>query len=235
MVNCKSCSEEGVCSECRSGFWLQSDDCCVECDSGNRQYLDGSIKKCSSCTVPDCLYCQNAESTCDRCNYPYFLKGTSCDTCVDSQEIQLTTAVSGDTCQTCVEYCTECTSTSICKKCDGEAYVPYSHKDYCQLCNGGDGGNRIFNNYCLLGSDCVPNCSMCLDGYKCQTCSDGFYLSQSEKMCLPCPSSCWRCSSFKVCTKCNPGNFKLGSICTPCGVNGGDEGQKNAGKSYQQY
>ena len=114
--NCKRCSSEGICIECRSGFWLQSDDCCVECESGNRQYSENEpilsyvVKKCASCTQSNCLYCQTNEATCTRCNYPRFLKGGSCETCTDSGEIQKTTLTSGgDTCQCCVDDCAECT------------------------------------------------------------------------------------------------------------------------------
>ena len=114
--NCKRCSSEGICIECRAGFWLESDDCCVECGPGKRQFtecqplVDGDVYKCASCTVGNCLYCQEAVGTCTRCDSSNFLKSNTCDTCADAGEIQLTINSSGgDTCQICVTDCLECT------------------------------------------------------------------------------------------------------------------------------
>jgi proprotein convertase subtilisin/kexin type 5 len=238
VTNCKSCSAEGSCAECRSGFWLQSDDCCVECGTGNRQYLDG-IKKCASCSVSNCLYCQTTEATCSYCNNDYFLKSNNCDNCIDTGEIQLTTSNSGDTCQVCVTDCIECTTagvSGICRKCTTNQYVRFSTKSSCVLCDATD--DVKFNNYCLVGTDCDANCKRCLDFEQCSTCNDGYYLSGDQKKCVPCPCSCQLCTSFDVCTKCDAGYFLLDSsspkICTPCGVAGGseEEGQTRAGKIF---
>jgi hypothetical protein len=238
--NCKKCSAEGACIECKAGFWLESDDCCTECGNGKRQYteiealLSASVNKCASCTVSNCLYCQSAVGTCTRCSYPYFLKSNVCDTCVDTAEIQLTVyTAGGDTCQPCVPNCVECTATGLCKKCGVGFYVSFNAKATCVACSGGD--DLIFNNYCLVGSDCDTNCKKCLDFARCGTCNAGYYSTGTQKKCVPCPTSCSECTSFKDCTICNSGYFKLtnsgSTVCAPCGVSGGSdqEGQSNAG------
>ena len=57
-----------------------------------------------------------------------------------------------------------------------------------------------------------PSTSLCFD-----ICPDGTYTDTTVQMCLVCSFSCQTCSSFSVCTNCNPATnrFLNGTACPP--------------------
>ena len=153
--NCDVCSSGTVCTTCSSGFYLSSvnNKCYNPCPAGT--YLSGST--CSGCST-GCSTCTSS-TACTACQSGYYLyddgstqscynpcpstlvADTTTNTCTTS--CPAGTYLDSGVCESCVEYCTSCSSATSCSSCSG--------------------GRTFTNGACVLPTSCVgTNCVLTL-------------------------------------------------------------------------
>ena len=89
----------------------------------------------------------------------------------------------------------------------------------CHICDLPSTCEQCFPGECLKsGSSCITTsleCLTCTSSYKCSSCMNGYYLTNSK--CLKCNSNCKTCSnSDKYCLSCKDGYYLDSHSCVEC-------------------
>ena len=200
--NCYNCKTPTTCSQCSSGYALDSN------------------KNCVSCNVQHCSSCNDDLNSCTSC-----IKGYGLDT---SSATPRCVPCLLDDCEDCSDDYTRCSnscSTPNCLKCANYPYVG----EICAECK--DGYIMIMNNKCRIddvqncASYSAGGCSSCKGGYylennQCKKCKNDCYVySYIECEC----GLCYPGNGFVdgVCKKCNDNNCNFckddnSDICEEC-------------------
>jgi proprotein convertase subtilisin/kexin type 5 len=189
--------------------------------------LSKSCRRCSNTSCYDC-YVVNG----------FYLNGTTCVTsCGDATKFMSYANVTNGTCQTCINNCATCTSSTVCVTClNTSSYYLYTNDFTCKL--------MCLNNSGFVTStlDSRPICSPCFDypyclecsstaSGACSKCSNNSFLLQgscltncsspmlynSNGLCLPCNTSCATCSGpgNTACILCAIGYVNSSGKCQP--------------------
>ena len=150
-TECESCGDgTNKCKDSIDGYYMysfSSDKICYKCSS-----------ICATCT---------SYSNCQSCISGYNLNSNS--NCCYECNYNCKTTINNCECTSCNDgyylSCNECYKcNSICKTCS-------SYSSNCLTCNP---GYFYYGNYCYK---CNMNCKTTSDDCKCDSCSDGYYLS----------------------------------------------------------
>lgn len=119
--NCDTCNGDVTqCSDCSTGYGLTGSYTCSKCTNANKNcdVCDTTQSTCTACNSgygvvsDDCVACDI--KNCDDCSNDK----TSCVTCADGY--LLDTSGATPKCNKCPSDCSECTSTTVCKYCEGQ-------------------------------------------------------------------------------------------------------------------
>ncbi|XP_063311099.1 proprotein convertase subtilisin/kexin type 5 isoform X1 [Pelobates fuscus] len=213
--NCKRCTTEQICTECRHGLSLQGSKCVVSCEDGKyysvlKKECEPCHSSCATCTGPGIDNCINCtEDTLleggrcvQSCSNGYYLDQTKPNvyrTCKKCDASCLTCSGPGDkTCISCPEgYVLEgsvCMVGTVCK--DGEYY---DESGRCRICDApclrciGPGNGKCIG--CAVTR-------MLDDGHCVLQCPPGKY--ESNLQCHLCHHTCHNCNGSEPnkCTSC---------------------------------
>ncbi|KAL4494498.1 hypothetical protein ABPG72_019908, partial [Tetrahymena utriculariae] len=222
---CKECKgtlklKEGVCTECKQsdGYFIQGLNC-VKCDS--------SCKECQGSSQFDCITCKDdnyflkkvdetnvdSQKFCQKCpDQGFFVKDKECikchDTCLKCHSQEVTGC---DVCKDNLKFRIDKT----CQKCPAEGFYEDGQmclecfKD-CKTCNGPQSNQCIS---CKDGLNIYHKDNICTDCNK-----DNFWISNSDKKCYDCHSSCQTCNGIdkENCLTCQLPFMWLGKVCESC-------------------
>ncbi|CAD8144718.1 unnamed protein product [Paramecium octaurelia] len=226
--NCNQCStSSSYCTDCNSSFKrIFNSNSCL-CDTANGFQELGTYQ----CYNIDCGY------GCADCVPIAF--GFACNSCMGSETFRINDPLQNCPCQDgyydvqariclqCPYQCSTCqldplTNLPVCIKCQ----INRDKDDFCRCAKG----------FYESGTDCLtcpPNCSSCMDQYRCIkcintnfdhnkingqcvcslknfnnksncSCLDGYYLNNINKKCLPCHFNCITCIYTATnCLRCN--------------------------------
>jgi hypothetical protein len=202
--NCEQCGDDDVCKVCKTGFYLNENNECINpCPSGT--FGDDETGTCEKCPV-GCTYCKS-QTECIKCNDGYsFYEGV----CTKPCPAKTTSVV--QQCVPCDQaLCAECApgDPKNCVKCENYIYNGVCHEE----CPEGTYVNTLTKE-CI---ECDPKCKKC-DSEKCLECKSEFIMDDGEctnkcgegkanvnGICEACEESgCKVCSSnLKTCYECN--------------------------------
>ena len=251
MANCAECKTDGSCKTCRTGFYLDTNEC-KACDS--------SCKSCGGATNADCTECParkalkygsgDTKGTCgEDCVVNADQSPGNCKTC--GLTVEGTAYCSG--CATPTEYpqngvcapkttratatCSDGTITGgVCNACtagyfkmNGGCYetTRYPGKSVCTaVASSGGTCDSPAPGYKVDGGNlvtCPGGCKVCSSSSSCNTCADGYVLVNNA--CTKCDASCLTCETdASTCKECASGYYKSISgsgACTSCESNSG--------------
>ncbi|XP_030564588.1 furin-like protease 2 isoform X4 [Drosophila novamexicana] len=220
---CKSCSSNGICTECLPNWTLNKKDKCIVAGSEScfeSEYYSQSEGKCNPC-----------HDSCETCNGPM---SSNCLSCHQNRLLEQSSCVSGcqdgfymetGVCTPCLHTCTQCVSRTNCSNCskglelqNGECRTTcadgyYSDRGICAKCylscHTCSGPRRNQCVHCpagwqLAAGECHPECP------------EGFY--KSDFGCQKCHHYCKTCNGAGplACSSC-PTHFMLdGGLCMEC-------------------
>ena len=203
--NCSKCKNETACSNCDLKFFKAINETCDSCLSG-----------CSVCSAKD---------KCDVCENTLFLTLPINFQCIKCDQSGQWKNNISKTCQTeCVKNCSECESSTICKKCNTNLFLVNPAKTACVLCDGAGEVSNKSTNSCLI--NCGINCQQCLNETSCKKCLRGFYLL-SNGSCGKCISNCDVCTDNTTCGQCSQSYFKILPENKKCGSCNSDGNYRN--------
>ena len=209
----------GTCIQCRSGYCLNSDSCCIVTSKSCKTCPDSDIcsscqdsyylseGKCLPCSDQNCKTCNNSGLVCTNCLSGYYLSNSKCSKC-DSNCYA---------CYNSADHCTSCRtgyylSNSKCYKCDSNCKTCSISADHCTSC---ETGYYVSNSKCY---QCDSNCYTCYNSAEhCTSCRTGYYLNSN--FCEECISPCKKCSSNTKCTDCIVNYFLASDKCYQCNMN----------------
>ncbi|KAM8961076.1 proprotein convertase subtilisin/kexin type 5 isoform 1-T1 [Pelodytes ibericus] len=228
------CSEVGCdgpgphhCSDCLHFYYKAKNNtriCVPECPPG---HYFADKKRCKKC-FSHCEMCVGGRTDqCTSCKSGYYLNEES-NSCISNCPVGSYLNENKNLCRKCGENCKSCTSEQTCTECrhglslqgskcavsceDGKYYT--IGKKECEPCH------RLCATCTGPGIDNCINCTedtLFEDGRCVQTCSSGYYLSQSKlyRTCKKCDGSCIACSGpgDRNCTSCPEGYVLEGSVC----------------------
>uniref|UniRef100_A0A6I8SHP8 Proprotein convertase subtilisin/kexin type 5 n=1 Tax=Xenopus tropicalis TaxID=8364 RepID=A0A6I8SHP8_XENTR len=195
--NCKSCTSEQTCTECKPGLSLQGSKCAMSCEDG--KYYSALKKECDPC-----------HRSCATCSGPGI---DNCINCTDGTLFE-----DGKCVHMCSSgyYLTQSKTNAykICKKCDAS----------CLTCSGPGDRNctSCLDNYVLESSVCVVG-TICKDGeYIDETGRCKFCDASCAKCIGPGKYNCIGCSQTRIfdnkqCVlRCPSGKFESNRQCHQC-------------------
>ncbi|EDW00125.1 furin-like protease 2 isoform X2 [Drosophila grimshawi] len=220
---CKSCSSNGICTECLPNWLLNKKDKCAAAGSDScfeSEYYSHSEGKCMPCY-----------DSCETCNGPL---SSNCLSCHQNRLLEQSSCVSGcqdgfymetGVCTPCLHTCTQCVSRTNCSNCskglelqNGECRTTcadgyYSDRGICAKCYlschtcSGPRRNQCVQcpaGWQLAAGECHPECP------------EGFY--KSEFGCQKCHHYCKTCNGAGplACTSCPPHFMLDGGLCMEC-------------------
>ncbi|XP_030379433.1 furin-like protease 2 isoform X2 [Scaptodrosophila lebanonensis] len=223
LDGCKSCTSNGVCTDCRDNWTLNRKKKCVLVGSercNESEYFSQNDDQCKLC-----------HSSCETCNGPV---ETNCLTCHQGRLLELNSCVSGckdgffmeaGVCSPCLHTCTQCVSRTNCTNCakdlklqNGECRTTcadgyYSDRGICAKCYlschtcSGPRRNQCVQcpvGWQLAAGECHPECP------------EGFY--KSDFGCQKCHHYCKTCSGAGplACSSCPPHFMLDGGLCMEC-------------------
>ncbi|XP_033150164.1 furin-like protease 2 isoform X1 [Drosophila busckii] len=220
---CKSCSSNGICTECLPDWMLNKKDKCILAGSescADAEYFDVQARQCKPC-----------HNSCESCNGPL---SSHCLSCPADRLLERSSCVSGcqdgyymetGACTPCLHTCMQCVSRTNCSNCskglelqNGECRTTcadgyYSDRGICAKCYlschtcSGPRRNQCVQcpaGWQLAAGECHPKCP------------EGFY--KSDFGCQKCHHYCKTCNAAGplACTAC-PTHFMLdGGLCMEC-------------------
>ncbi|KAH8408854.1 hypothetical protein KR009_002398 [Drosophila setifemur] len=220
---CKTCTSNGVCSECLQNWMLNKRDKCIVAGSetcSESEFFSLSEDQCRAC-----------HPSCETCNGP---SETNCMTCPSSRLLEQSRCVSGcqegffmetGVCSPCLHTCSQCVSRTNCSNCskglelqNGECRTTcadgyYSDRGICAKCYlschtcSGPRRNQCVQcpaGWQLAAGECHPECP------------EGFY--KSDFGCQKCHHYCKTCNDAGplACTSCPPHSMLDGGLCMEC-------------------
>ncbi|XP_017055608.1 furin-like protease 2 isoform X2 [Drosophila ficusphila] len=221
---CRTCTSNGVCSECLENWTLKKRDKCI---------LSGS----ESCSESEFFsqtegHCSPCHETCGSCNGP---AETNCMSCPPNRLLEQSRCVSGcrdgffmeagSVCSPCLHTCSQCVSRTNCSNCskglelqNGECRTTcadgyYSDRGICAKCYlschtcSGPRRNQCVQcpgGWQLAAGECHPECP------------EGFY--KSDFGCQKCHHYCKTCNGAGplACSSCPPHSMLDGGLCMEC-------------------
>ncbi|XP_062140559.1 furin-like protease 2 isoform X2 [Drosophila sulfurigaster albostrigata] len=220
---CKSCSSNGICSECLPNWTLNKKDKCSVAGSEactDSEFYSQSESGCKAC-----------HSSCETCNGPL---ATNCLSCESNRLLEQSSCVSGcqdgyfmetGVCTPCLHTCTQCKSRTNCSNCSKG--LELQNGECRTTCADGYYSDRGICAKCYLSCHTCSGprrnqCVQCPDGWQLAAgecypkCPEGFY--KSEFGCQKCHHYCKTCNGAGplACSSCPP-NFMLdGGLCMEC-------------------
>ncbi|XP_016951901.1 furin-like protease 2 isoform X4 [Drosophila biarmipes] len=221
---CKTCTSNGVCSECLQNWTLNKSDKCIVAGSescSESEFFSQAVGQCSAC-----------HASCASCNGP---AETNCMSCGPSRLLEQSRCVSGcregffmeagSVCSPCLHTCSQCVSRTNCSNCskglelqNGECRTTcadgyYSDRGICAKCYlschtcSGPRRNQCVQcpvGWQLAAGECHPECP------------EGFY--KSDFGCQKCHHYCKTCNDAGplACTSCPPHSMLDGGLCMEC-------------------
>lgn len=179
-VGCSLCSNYDHCQECQSHLVLHLDHCITSCPNGF--YQDKEKNTCVQCDV-SCGSCVGStSSSCNSCNYGFYLLEGSClKSC--PEEYYARPSSRHAECQKCHHLCKSCSGP-------GQNSCTSCHYNYALI--GGVCLQCLLNEYydtkAKACQPCHSNCAQCEGptNRDCTSCSTQLRLQPELKACLPC-------------------------------------------------
>ncbi|CAG9336157.1 unnamed protein product [Blepharisma stoltei] len=206
---CLTCSNDGRCSECDSGYHVNTDFACTRCQDSNCNtcdsegsscslckegyYLDSSSCKACSSFNPNCQACSGNDK-CTKCGGGYLANELGACVLLSVPNCQIVNSQSGK-CGICVSgYYLDATNSCAQIACTGTQYW--------------DGANK----QCKECSTISTGCTACSTDAKCTSCSAGYIVNEGG---LCSTSSLSHCDIVKntdptYCKKCSTGYVSNG-------------------------
>ncbi|KPU75290.1 uncharacterized protein Dana_GF19273, isoform B [Drosophila ananassae] len=219
---CRSCTSNGICSECLENWTLAKDKCIVPGSEAcsESEFLSQSKDHCLAC-----------DASCESCSGP---SETNCTSCAPNRLLEQKRCVSGcqdgffmetGVCLPCLHTCSQCVSRTNCSNClkglqlqNGECRTTcadgyYSDRGICAKCHlschtcSGPRRNQCVKcpaSWQLAAGECHPECP------------EGFY--KSDFGCQKCHHYCKTCNDAGplACTSCPPHSMLDGGLCMDC-------------------
>ncbi|KAL4476576.1 hypothetical protein ABPG74_010309 [Tetrahymena malaccensis] len=169
--NCIKCSDQNRCSECSQGYFLNPSNQCTKTCPDETYYPDASKKRCVKCKDPQCSSCQLGDDKCQKCNNPFNLMVTICQSTCD----QGFGPDENRVCKKCSEI------YSGCSKCNAGQCIECNSSQYFLE---GQSGKSPCVDYCPSNYYSNPSkvCKKC-ENQNCETCSQS-----NPKICTKCNS-----------------------------------------------
>ncbi|XP_068159733.1 furin-like protease 2 isoform X1 [Drosophila tropicalis] len=220
---CKTCTSNGLCSDCMENWTLSKKDKCIVAGSetcSDSEFFNPTESQCQSC-----------HATCETCNGPL---ESNCMSCPSNRLLELNHCVTGcqdgffmetGVCSPCLHTCTQCFSRTNCSNCskglelqNGECRTTcadgyYSDRGICAKCYlscrtcSGPRRNQCVQcpiGWQLAAGECHPECP------------EGFY--KSDFGCQKCHHYCKTCNDAGplACSSCPPHFMLDGGLCMEC-------------------
>ncbi|XP_017145820.1 furin-like protease 2 isoform X2 [Drosophila miranda] len=220
---CKTCTSNGLCSECLANWSLNKKDKCIVAGSeacNESEFFSQIEGQCRPC-----------HASCESCNGAL---ETSCMSCPANRLLELSRCVSGcqdgffmetGVCSPCLHTCSQCISRTNCSNCskglelqNGECRTTcadgyYSDRGICAKCYlschtcSGPRRNQCVQcpaGWQLAAGECHPECP------------EGFY--KSDFGCQKCHHYCKTCNDAGplACSSCPPHFMLDGGLCMEC-------------------
>lgn len=259
-IQCLECKASGDCTDCPGTYVLYLGDCIESCPPG---FYANSDNECVPCNTENCKTCTNNGKTCVDCISPNVLTeagecvpvcpdGTrknsqnKCEPCIVDNCVNCNTDV--NTCDECKEgkykyqgQCTDCpTGTYVdavkktCEPCNKDCNLCYD-EETCEVCESpkvvnkdGDCVTECPDGQVVVPGekceDCVDtNCVKCVNTNLnlCEECKEGFYLLPSTGKCVEvCPTGTYPDAITKRCENCDPECLKCTNAdkCIECPI-----------------
>ncbi|ELP87958.1 protein serine/threonine kinase, putative [Entamoeba invadens IP1] len=202
---CESCSSfDSNCLTCSPDFSRN----CYICNSGFYPLISG---KCTSCDVScNSAKCSQTNGICSECAALYTKKeseSVSCELCSSYDPNCQSCSKTARKCETCnLGYYPATTSPFKCKECDISCSKKCSTTTgYCTSCSDNYVLRLSDSITCELCSSFDTNCDRCATDFsrKCILCKEGYYINTATNRCVPCESSCLKCSKTDgICITC---------------------------------
>eukprot|EP00702_Spironucleus_salmonicida_P006663 EST47954.1 Cysteine-rich membrane protein 2 [Spironucleus salmonicida] len=216
---CLHCMSEKKCYECTPGYELQKDACVKilanECSSSTPckngmfcEHVKGETK-CKDCML-GCDICTSS-LTCSACKSSLIFENGACVAC----PLNCKTCSDSTTCTACL-YDLALSENGKCVKNECTVRNQCKKAEFCDMASSG--------NTC---KSCAPNCANCESSEKCNSCQEGFAVSDSaqcvqvqcaanrpcgtgefcdpEGSCKSCSSNCADCEGSENCNSCISG------------------------------
>ncbi|KAL4508567.1 hypothetical protein ABPG72_003871 [Tetrahymena utriculariae] len=162
---CNNCSSQTVCTTCQSGYYLFIDGTCVQ--------------MCPATFVVSNVSCV--------CRPNSTLQNNTCPCNIGFIDV-------GGVCQTCPQYCNNCSSQTVCTTCQSGYYL-FFDGTCVQMCPA----TFVVSNVSCV---CRPNSTLLNN-----TCPCNIGFIDVGGVCQTCPLYCNNCSSQTVCTTCQSGYY----------------------------
>ncbi|MEE6459413.1 hypothetical protein FKM82_000626 [Ascaphus truei] len=221
--NCKTCTSEQTCIECRHGLSLQGSRCAVSCEDG--KYYSFHKKECEPCHR-SCATCAGPGiDSCINCTEDFsFEDGRCVVTCNAGYYFAQSKANGYKTCKKCDASCLECTGPGEkeCTNCPNGYILEGSVCVVGTVCKDGQYID-LFGSCAFCDASCFkctgPGRNSCIgchitrffdNGHCVLTCPPGKY--QFNRQCHLCHHTCSECNGSEPndCTSC--GNGKSGRM-----------------------
>ncbi|KAH8303711.1 hypothetical protein KR018_001969, partial [Drosophila ironensis] len=220
---CRTCTSNGVCSECLPNWTLNKRDRCIVSGSevcSESEFFSQASQRCEAC-----------HSSCESCSGP---ADGNCTACPQNRLLEQSRCVSGcqdgffmetGVCTPCLHTCSQCVSRTNCSNCfkglelqNGECRKTcadgyYSDRGICAKCHlschtcSGPRRNQCVRcpaEWQLAAGECHPECP------------EGFY--KSDFGCQKCHHYCKTCNDAGplACSSCPPHSMLDGGLCMEC-------------------
>ncbi|KAI8035334.1 furin-like protease 2 isoform X2 [Drosophila gunungcola] len=221
---CKTCTSNGVCSECLQNWTLSKRDKCIVAgseDCTESEFFSQTEGHCSPC-----------HASCGSCNGP---AETNCMSCPPSRLLEQSRCVSGcrdgffmeagSVCSPCLHTCSQCVSRTNCSNCSKG--LELQNGECRTTCADGYYSDRGICAKCYLSCHTCSGprrnqCVQCPAGWKLAAgechpeCPEGFY--KSDFGCQKCHHYCKTCNDAGplACTSCPPHSMLDGGLCMEC-------------------
>ena len=188
---------ENYCQTCNVQSTL-----CQSCDSGYYADLNGGCANTENCEI-------SYRGVCLKCSDDFYLVGSNLKVCKykyldDLKNCKSVNYESG--------FCEECEEgfflNSIDKKCINTANCAESSFGVCKKCDNGYYLDKT-NDVCNTQTENFLNCIETIDGNKCFTCEDGYYLAEKEGKCTY-TNYCLKVGNSSLCEECENGYYVSG-------------------------
>jgi proprotein convertase subtilisin/kexin type 5 len=222
--NCATCSSvPSNCMSCSNSYYLYANTCISLCPNG---YIPIS-NICTAC-APPCLTCVNSINICLSCNpsnspFLYLSAGACVLSCPTNTYANSSTLI----CETCINPCSTCSSSTICLSCvNSYSLYQYNCLSSCPI------GFTSINQICMI---CLSPCNTCTNSQtfctSCLTsiipsvylsnnqcinginCPSGTYPNNTIFQCTTCNTPCLSCTTAAICTSCIINYYLNGNVC----------------------
>ena len=217
--NCITCETSTKCSQCKKGYFTNSDGKCIKCHSSCQSCNGETSNDCTECKEgfflnsnqciqcdSKCKACEGTKDHCTKCPAGQYIDNSnSCSNCAEN----CNECNSPTDCTTCIDgflldrsgICVTCGADLHCKKC--RFISSYSSKKECLECADDSYVSHMYQDNTVVCSLCPETCLTCFDKDFCTSCIARYFLYRDK--CEKCADGCLSCEeTANHCTSCLP-------------------------------